>query len=342
MPCRFMMGYGPAVRQPSSRALSTTLALHFLLAAGIGAPASIAQAQEWPTRFVKVVVPYGPGGISDVLARITADRLSTMFGQQFIIETHPGANGALGTEYAIRSPADGYTLYFGGGAQLSVVPLMQKLSYDPLRDLAPISMVASNGMAFAINRDLPVHSLAGFIDYARANPGKVNYGSVGRGSSSDLTPAAFAAREGLDLVAVPYTAAPPAILALINGTIQMFFGNISDIVGPVGTGKARLLAVSTAKRLPQFPDVPTVSETVPGFVMIAWNAYFAPTGTSRAIIDRLARAMGTICRNPQVIKLMSDLGLDSVGSTPEQLAAAIRADLPIYRAAVEAAGLMRK
>ena len=105
-----MMGYGPAVRQPSSRALSTTLALHFLLAAGIGAPASIAQAREWPTRFVKVVVPYGPGGISDVLARITADRLSTMFGQQFIIETHPGANGALGTEYAIRSPSDGYTL----------------------------------------------------------------------------------------------------------------------------------------------------------------------------------------------------------------------------------------
>jgi tripartite-type tricarboxylate transporter receptor subunit TctC len=203
-------------------------------------------------------------------------------------------------------------------------------------------MVASNGMAFAINRDLPVHSLAGFIDYARANPGKVNYGSVGRGSSSDLTPAAFAAREGLDLVDVPYTAAPPAILALINGTIQMFFGNISDIVGPVGTGKARLLAVSTAKRLPQFPDVPTVSETVPGFVMIAWNAYFAPTGTSRAIIDRLARAMGTICRNPQVIKLMSDLGLDSVGSTPEELVEAIRADLPIYRAAVEAAGLMRK
>src|SRR6516225_3531078 len=342
MPCRFMNGCEPAVQQPSSRALSTTLALHFLLAAGIGAPASIAQAQEWPTRFVKVVVPYGPGGISDVLARITAERLGLMFGQQFIIETHPGANGALGTEYAVRSPVDGYTLYFGGGAQLSVVPLMQKLSYDPVKDLAPISMVASNGMAFAINRDLPVHSLREFINYARANPGKINYGSVGRGSSSDLTPAAFAAHEGLNLVDVPYTGAPPAILALINGTIQMFFGNISDIVGPVGTGKVHLLAVSTAKRLPQFPDVPTVSETVPDFVMTAWNAYFAPTGTPRVIIDRLARAIGTICRNPEVIKLMSDLGLDAVGSTPEELADAIRADLPIYRAAVEAAGLKRK
>jgi len=342
MPCHFMMGCERALLWPCSRALSTTLALHFLLAAGLGAPASIAQAQEWPAHFIKVVVPYGPGGISDVLARITADRLSTMFGQQFIVETHPGANGAIGTELAVRAPADGYTLYEAGGAQFSVVPLMQKLSYHPVRDLTPISMLASNSMAFAVNRDLPVHSLREFIDYARANPGKINYGSVGRGSSSDLTPAAFAAREGLNLVGVPYTAAPPAILALINGTIQLFFGNISDIIGPVASSNVRLLAVSTAKRLRQFPDVPTVAETVPGFVMTAWNAYFAPSGTRRAIIDRLARAIAAICHDPEVAKHMSDLGVDAVGSTPEELADAIRADLPIYRAAVEAAGLMRK
>jgi tripartite-type tricarboxylate transporter receptor subunit TctC len=318
------------------------LALHFLLAASLAAPAGIAQAHEWPTRFVKVIVPYGPGGISDVLARITADRLGSRLGQQFIVETHPGASGALGTEYAVRSPADGYTLYFGGGAQISVVPLMQKLSYDPLKDLAPISIVASNGMAFAVNRDLPVHSVREFIDYARANPGKINYGSVGRGSSSDLTPAAFAAREGLSLVGVPYTATPPSILALINGTIQLFFGNISDIIAPAGSGTVRLLAVSTAKRLPQFPDIPTVSETVPGFVMTAWNAYFAPAGTPRPIIDRLAQALAAICRDPEVIKRMSDIGLDAVGSTPEEVVDAIRADLPVYRAAVEAAGLIRK
>jgi tripartite-type tricarboxylate transporter receptor subunit TctC len=342
MPCHCKIACAPALRRRSSRALPIKLSLHFLLAAAVGAAATTSAAQDWPTRFVKVVVPYGPGGISDVLARITAERLSTKFGQQFIIETHPGANGALGTEYAVRSAPDGYTLYFGGGAQLSVVPLMQKLSYDPRKDLTPISMVASNGMALTVNRDLPVHSVAEFIDYARANPGKINYGSVGRGSSSDLTPAAFAAREGLNLVGVPYTGAPPAILALINGTIQMFFGNVSDIIGSVGSGKVRLLAVSTAKRLPQFPDVPTVSETVPGFVMTAWNAYFAPAGTPGATIDRISRTLGTICREPEVIKLMSDLGVDAVGSTPEALAGAIRADLPIYRAAVEAAGLMQK
>ena len=291
---------------------------------------------------MKIVVPYGPGGISDVLARITADRLSEMLGQRFIVETHPGANGAIGTEYAVRSAPDGYTLYHAGGAEFSVVPLMQKLSYDPLKDLTPISMTAINGMALAVNRDLPIHSLQEFIDYARANPGKINYGSVGHGSSSDLTPAAFAARTGLKLVDVPYTATPPSILAVISGQIQMFFGNVSDIVGSARAGEVRLLAVSTAKRLPQFPDVPTVSETVPGFVMTGWNGYFAPAGTPRPIIERLSQAIATVCHDPEIVQKMANLSLDAVGSTPEQLAAAIQADLPVYRKAVEAAGLELK
>jgi tripartite-type tricarboxylate transporter receptor subunit TctC len=301
-----------------------------------------AKADDWPTRPVKIVVPYGPGGISDVLARMTADALSATFGQRFIVETHPGASGAIGTEYVVRSPADGYTLYHAGGAEFSVVPLMQTLSYDPIADLTPISMTAINGMAFAVNRDLPVHTLREFIDYARANPGKINYGSVGRGSSSDLAPAAFAAREGLNLVGVPYTATPPSILALISGTIQLFFGNVSDIVGSVRSGEVRLLAVSTAKRMPQFPDVPTVSETVPGFVMTGWNGYFAPTGTPQPIIERLSKAVAAICSEPEIKQKMANLSVDAVGSTPEELAAAIKADLPIYRTAAEAAGIIRK
>jgi tripartite-type tricarboxylate transporter receptor subunit TctC len=253
----------------------------------VGLGLSRAAAQDWPTHPVKIVVPYGPGGVSDVLARLTADRLSTILGQRFIVETRPGASGAIGTEYVVRSPADGYTLYHAGGAEFSVVPLMQKLSYDPLKDLTPVGMTAINGMAFAVNRDLPVHTLREFIDYARANPGKINYGSVGRGSSSDLAPAAFAAREGLNIVGVPYTATPPSILALISGSIQVFFGNVSDIVGTVRSGEVRLLAVSTAKRLPQFPDVPTVAETVPGFVMTGWNDRREVVESDR---DRLPRA----------------------------------------------------
>jgi tripartite-type tricarboxylate transporter receptor subunit TctC len=313
-----------------------------LAVAMLAAGASVALAQDWPTRPVKVVVPYGPGGIADVFARITADRLTKVLGQPFVVESRGGAGGAIGTEYVVRSPPDGYTLYFAGGGQFSVVPLMQKLSYDPVKDLAPISMVTRNGMAFAVNNDLPVRSLPEFIAYARANPGKINYGATGLGSSSHLAPAAFAARERLDMVVVPYTATPPSIVALINGTVQLFFGNVSDILGSAQGGKARLLAFSTAQRLPQFPDIPTVAETVPNFVMTGWNGYFAPAGTSRAIIDRLSQAVAAVCRDPEVVKLMAELSVDAVGSTPDELAAAIAADLPVYRAAVEAAGLMRK
>jgi tripartite-type tricarboxylate transporter receptor subunit TctC len=328
--------------RPRYRPLGAVYALRLLLVAAAGTVASGASAQDWPAQPVKVVVPYGPGGIADVFGRVTADRLSRLFGRPFVVESRGGAGGAIGTEYAVRSAPDGHTLYFAGGAQFSVLPLMQRLSYDPLKDLTPISMVTLNGMAFVVNNDLPVRSIREFIDYARANPGKINYGATGLGASSHLAPAAFAARERLDMVVVPYTATPPSIVALINGTIQLFFGNVSDVMGTVAGNNARLLAFSTAKRLPQFPAIPTVAETVPDFVMTGWNGYFAPAGTPRPIIDRLAQALATICRDPEVVKLMTDLGVDPVGSTPEELAAAIAADLPIYRAAVEAAGLMRK
>jgi tripartite-type tricarboxylate transporter receptor subunit TctC len=318
------------------------LALVLVQVAALESANLAAHAQDWPARPVRVIVPYGPGGISDVLGRITADRLSKLLGQPFIIESRGGAGGAIGTEQAARSPNDGYTLYFAGGAQFSVVPLMQKLSYDPLKDLTPISMVGLNSMALAVNLDLPVRSTREFIDYVRAHPGKVNYGVGGLGTSSHLAPAALAAREGLDMVVVPYQATPPSILALITGTIQVFFGNVSDIVESVRGDKVRLLAFSSDKRLAQFPNVPTVSETVPDFVMTGWNGYFAPAGTPRPIIDRLSQTLAAICRDPEVAKIMSELSIDPIGGTPEHLAAAIQRDLPFYRTAVEAAGLKRQ
>jgi tripartite-type tricarboxylate transporter receptor subunit TctC len=301
-----------------------------------------AHAQDWPARTVRIVVPYGPGGIADVFGRLTADRLTKLLGQPFVVESRGGAGGAIGTEYVVRSPNDGYTLYFAGGGQFSVLPLMQKLAYDPLTDLTPVGMVTRNGMALAVNNDLPVHSTREFIEYVRTNPGKVNYGSTGLGSSSHLAPAALAAHEKLDMVVVPYQATPPSILALITGTIQMFFGNVSDIVESVRGEKVRLLAFSADKRLPQFPNVPMVSETVPDFIMTGWNGYFAPAGTPRPIIDRLAQTLAAICRDPEVVRIMSELSIDPIGGTPEHLAAAIQRDLPFYRAAVEAAGLKRQ
>jgi len=318
------------------------LARFGLIALAVSCGASIAAAQDWPTRPVKVIVPNGPGGISDVLARLTVERLAKVFGEPFVVDNRGGAGGTIGTEAAARSPNDGYTLYFGGGAQFTVNPLIKQLAYDPLADLTPISMVSVNGMAFTVHPDLPVHSLREFIDYARAHPGRINYAVAGLGQSSHLAPAAFAAREGLNLVAVPYQSTPPAIIGLVSGTVQMFFGNVSDVMEVVRAGKARMLAVSTARRLAQFPEVPTVAETVPGFAMTGWIGYFAPTGTPRPIIERLARAIMAICREPDVVRIMANAGIDAVGNTPEEFSAAIQADLPIVRAAVEAAGLMRK
>ena len=299
-------------------------------------------AQDWPNRPVKVVVPNGAGGVSDTLARLTADRLSKAFGQPFIIENKGGAGGAIGTEYAVRSPADGYTLYFGGGAQFLINPLLKKLPYDPLKDLTPISMVSLNGMGFIVNPQVPAKSLGEFIAYAKANSGKINYGLAGVGQSSHLASAALAARTGINVVAVPYQATPPALLGLVSGTVQMFFGNVSDVLDLVQTGKARLLAISTEKRMPQFPDVPTVAETIPGFVFTGWIGYFAPAGTPKPIIDRLARELVAICRDSEVVKIMANVGIDTIGNTPEEFAKDIERDIPIARDAVEAAGLLRK
>jgi tripartite-type tricarboxylate transporter receptor subunit TctC len=181
-----------------------------------------------------------------------------------------------------------------------------------------------------------------FIDYVKANPGKVNYGVAGLGQNSHLAPSAFAAREGLDMVVVPYQSTPPALIGLVSGTVQVFFGNISDVMELVQSGKGRMLALSTEKRVPRFSDIPTVSETVPGFVMTGWIGYFAPAGTPRPIIDRMSKALVAICREPEVVETMANLGIDAIGNTPEEFAAAIQADLPVVRSAVEAAGLLRK
>ena len=300
-----------------------------------------AWAQDWPNRPVKVIVPYGPGGITDVIARLFGDRLTKAYGQPFVIENRGGAGGAIGTEYVVRSPNDGYTIYFAGGAPMTILPQMQKLSFDPTRDLTPVGMVTVNGMAFTVHPDLPVRSLREFTEYVRARPGQINYSVGGIGTLSHLAPTLLSAREGLSMVAVPYQSMPPTIAALLAGTVQMFFGNISDVIEPVRIGKARLLAMSTAERSPQFPDIPTVAETVPGFTMTGWHAYFAPAGTPRPIIEHLSKTLAVVSRDPAIVKTLGSLGIDAVDATGDELAQTIQADIPLFRAALDAAGLLR-
>jgi tripartite-type tricarboxylate transporter receptor subunit TctC len=322
--------------------VNARLALAALICAGALFAHAAASAQEWPNRPVKVVVPYGPGGVTDVIVRIYADRLSKAYGQAFVIENRAGAGGAIGTEYAARAPNDGYTIYCAGGAPLTIVPHMQKLSFDPATDLTPVGMITVNGMALTVHPDLPVRSLGEFIAYVRARPGQINYSTGGIGTLSHLTPSLLAAREKLEMVTVPYQSMPPTVAALLSGTVQMFFGNISDIIEPIRTGKVRLLAVSTQNRAAEFPEIPIVAETLPGFVVTGWHGCFAPAGTPQRIVDHLGGALARISRDPTVVKTLGNLGIDTVSGTAEELGQAVRADTALFKTALEAAALLRQ
>ena len=337
--CRYRMPQALALGcQIVARRAMLVLAMSVALVLG----SVTTRAQDWPNHTVRVVVPYGPGGITDVIARLVADRLSKTLNEPFVIENRGGAGGAIGTEYAARAANDGYTIFISGGAPLTIVPQMQKLMFDPVKDLAPVGMITINGMAFTVHPDLPVRTLAEFIAYVKAHPGEINYSVGGIGTLSHLAPTLLAAQLGLKMVAVPYQSMPPTIQALLTKTVDMFFGNISDVIEPIRNGRVRLLAISTEKRSPQFPDVPTVSETVPGFTMTGWHGVFVPAGTPQPVIDRLSATLARVSRDPEFNKILANLGIDTISAGPDGLAQAIKADTALFKSALGVAGLLRK
>jgi tripartite-type tricarboxylate transporter receptor subunit TctC len=315
------------------------IAIWTIAVLSLGNGLSAAKSDDWPSRPVKIVVPYGPGGSTDVMARIIADRLAEKLGQPFVIQDRPGAGGAIGTEDVIRSPKDGQTLYASSGAQFAVLPLIQKLSYNPLKDLTPISLVGVSGMFFAISSNVPVGSVDEFIAYAKAHPGELNYAFSGVGGTSHLAVSAFRSRADIEMVAVPYPTVSQAIVDLLSGQVQLYIGNIADLVEYSADKRIKLLAVTTERRNAQLPDLPAMTETLPDFVFTVWQGIFAPTGTSPAIIDRLAREIVAICRTADISKKLTDIKIDPICGMSDDLAETVRHDLPVYAAAVTAAGL---
>ena len=299
-------------------------------------------AQAWPSRTVKVVVPYASGGITDTMARVTADRLARMLGQSFYIEDKPGAGGAIGIEYALNSPQDGHTILFVGSTLFTVLPLAQKVNYEPLKDLVPISITGTNGMILVAAKDAPYSTLREFIDYARARPGKITYSSGGPATNNHLPTAWLAGLEHLDMVHVPFRGGQQALQAVLAKSVDVHFGNSSDIIEPVKSGQVKALAVSTRQRIPQLPDVPTVAETVPGFEYVAWNGYAAPAGFPQDATRRLVEALQIIARDAEIVRLFANVGIESVGTTQQEALESIRRDMPIYAKIVDMAGVRLK
>ena len=246
---------------------------------------------------MKVVVPYGAGGVTDVMARLTADRLGKLLKQTFVVEDKPGAGGAIGVNYAMHAPQDGYTILFVGSTLFTVLPLVQNVEYVPLKDLVPVSITGTNGMIMVVAKDAPYSTLSEFISFARAHPGKITYSSGGTGTNNHLSAAYLAGKEGLDMVHVPFKGGQAALEAVLAKSVDMHFGNSSDLVGPVNGGAVKALAVSTPRRMAQLPQVPAVAETIPGFEYVAWNGYAVTGGVPPQVTQRLAEALQTVAHD---------------------------------------------
>ena len=299
----------------------------------------VSQALEWPTRPVTIIVPFVAGGNTDMMARLAAERLSAKFGQPFIIENRAGAGGVTGAAQVARSAPDGYTFLFGAGSQLVLAPLVQKVAYDPDKDLIPVTEFGTGPQVLGVKGDMPVNTLQEFIDYAKARPGKLTYAGVGIQTVTAIAAGVLIARTGLEMTLVPYKGGVQAVGDLLAGHVDMYFGNASEMLPHLNGGKIKLLAVATPSRIPQAPDLPAVAETFPGFQFGSWNGFMAPAGTPKEIIDKLVEGSIEAVNTPSVKEKLVQSGIVPGGTTPAQVAERFKADKQLFADAVKLMGI---
>jgi tripartite-type tricarboxylate transporter receptor subunit TctC len=298
---------------------------------------------EWPQRSVVIIVPFAAGGNTDSIARIIAQRLGEEFGQQFIVENRGGAGGAIAAEAVARAQHDGYTLFMAALPQIAILPAMRKTPYDPVKDFEPISIIATNPFVLVVNKDFPAKTLAEFVSYVSARPSALSYSSAGVGSLNHLSMALFLKDAGLQMIHVPYKGNAPALADVIAGHIPAMFSNLSDALPQATAGTIRLLAVSSPQRMPQVPDVPTVSESgYPHFKTLTWNGLMAPAGTPKVIIDKISAFVSREAKDPKFAKRLASFGVDALGNSPGEFAAIIAADKSLWAKAVKVAGVSGK
>ena len=289
--------------------------------------AARAQAPEWPSRPVRFIVPYPPGGPTDIMGRIIAQAVQGPLGQPFVVENRAGANGLIGSEQAARAAPDGSTFLVNASAHVIVPHLTPNMPIDVLADFAPVTNIAAVPLWLVVNPGLPVRSVADFIAYARANPGRIAYASSSQGGAPHLAGELFKLMTGTDLVHVPYRGSGPAGQDLIAGTVQAMFDSVPASAGAVRDGRLRALGVTTRNRIAPFPDLPTIAEAgVPGYEISTWYGIWAPARTPSAIIARWQQAVATAARNPETRARFDALGAEPVADSPEDYARFVRAE----------------
>ena len=287
-----------------------------------------ASAQSWPDKPIRFVVAAPAGSSLDVLARIIGDHLKDRLGQPVIVDDRPAAGGTVATDLVAKSPPDGYTMLMSFNGPLAFGPhLYAHLPYDPQKDLAAVIITSSQPNVLAVNAALPIRSVKELIDYARANPGKLNYASVGNGSSSHLTMELLKVTTGVYIVHVPFNGSPPAVTATIQGETQMMFAVMQPLQAQIQAGKLRALAVTTAKRFALLPDLPTIAEAgYPGFEALAWNGVLVAAGTPRSIVQRLNAEIDAILKEPSVKSALNAQGFELIGGAPADFATLIKSE----------------
>jgi tripartite-type tricarboxylate transporter receptor subunit TctC len=310
------------------------------LAAGAGLFASPALAQDYPVRPITLVVPFPPGGIADGTARILEPALSAALGQPVVIENRGGSGGNFGVAAVARAKPDGYTLLMTPNSPVVTNPFTFK-SYpiDPVKDLAPIAMIGEGYIGLVVQASSPINTVKDVIAAAKQKPSELTFGNIGVGSSHYIAGALLNKKAGIQVVSIPFQGAGPAMQNLLGGHISMSYGTLSGVIPYVQSGQLKLIAVAESKRVKQFPDVPTIAETVPGVVTSTWEGFFAPAGTPRPIIDRLYEATKKALASAEVQQKLNNLGIVPLLSSPDELGQTVQGDLKFWRQAIADAGI---
>lgn len=327
------------IRPISRRLASTTVLIALTGAVTFSSTAALAQA-SFPSKSITMIVPFPPGGPTDLVARVIAQKMSESIGQSVVVDNRGGANGNLGAMLAVRAAADGYTLLYNTSSITLSPALYKSLSYDVRRDLAPVALTAVVPLALVVASNVPANTVSEFIAYAKANPGKLSYGSAGNGNVTHLGAFQFVRANGIDAVHIPYKGSAPANIDLVGGQIQFMTDTVNSVMPFVRDKRMKMLAVTTPKRMSLFPDVPTLAESgMPGFEVGAWQGLMVPVNTPKPIIQRLNAEVMKALQSPDVRQKLASQGAEPLGSTPEAYGEYIQKELNRWEMVVKQTGV---